>query len=137
MYKNGSHIDIAKGMMLLAGADNEISEPELYWLKDNLLSRYDDSEESFDEVKNFDYSKVDTKDYLSSLSLQIDDSEKKYFLYDAIRMCSADRLYSDEERAASKKAAEIFEVSDEMLKAIEHLIEMERAVEVTKESILG
>jgi hypothetical protein len=60
----------------------------------------------------------------------------RMLVYDAIRMSSADQEYSEKEAAAVGKAAELLGMDTFALRALEGLVQMERAVDKMRRSLL-
>ena len=57
-------------------------------------------------------------------------------LYDAIRMSYADGDFSDKERESVDECARILKVNKETVMAMEALVEMERAADKLRQTIL-
>ena len=85
------------------------------------------------EVEQFDALGKDLADYLP---LRPSRARARLLVYDAVRLASADGLYSDEEREAVANAARMLGVDTGTLRALEGLVQMERAVEQMRRGLL-
>jgi|GEM_PF-5652994 len=128
---------LGKGLMMIAGADHEITPPELAWLEDSWLCSTEEGSDLYDLLIRFNYREEHFEEFFSILKDKLSEEEKKRFLYDSIKMSSADIIYSDEEKSSVKEVTEIFEVPKETLAMIESLVEMETAVSITRRAILN
>jgi hypothetical protein len=61
---------------------------------------------------------------------------KRGLVYDAIRLASADECYGDHKRNRLREMASLLGVSPEIVKALEGLVEIERAVRKTRLALL-
>lgn len=84
-------------------------------------------------VEQYDVSKERLEDHLPRRSTK---AKARLLIYDAVRLSSADRDYSDPERAAVARAAELLAVDSFAVRAIEGLVQMERAVDRMRKSLL-
>lgn len=132
-----SILSIGQGLMIVAGADKEITPPEMDWLKNSWLTQFDNQDSIFDILVRFNYREEDKVNFFNQLKDKLSTKEKKKFIYYSIQMSSSDMIYSDEERECVKFVSEVFEIAQESLLAIESLKEMEDAVEITKNAILS
>lgn len=89
-------------------------------------------DEMIQAVYSADLTKLDLAEVLEGFS---DGTPARTMLYDAITIASVDG-YSDEERAFAARAAEILGIEPSVLKAIESLVETERALRNTKAALL-
>ena len=85
------------------------------------------TEEYISAVKNLDWKNANIEELLGKIKFDFPMNSPKAILYQAIKMCRADREYHEKEKAAVRKAAEILEVSQNEVSAIESLVEMEEA----------
>lgn len=128
--------EYGNALLIIAGSDGEVSDPELEWLTINLAEslgvdeatvaaweEYDFEEEELDEV----FKKIDSKSVASF---------NKLLIYDAIRMSYADDDYADDERERLGEAASRLGLSKDMVLAIEALVEQERAIDKLRSIIL-
>lgn len=128
--------DYGFALLIIAGSDGEVSDPELEWLTIHLgkalnvdeatiaaWEEYDFEEEGLDEV----FHKIDSRSVASF---------NKLLIYDAIRMSYADDDYADDERSRVGEAAAMLGLTKEMVLAIEVLVEQERATDKLRSLVL-
>lgn len=128
--------DYGNALLIIAGSDGEVSDPELEWLTIHLAEslgvdeatiasweEYDFEEEELDEV----FQKIDSKSVASF---------NKLLIYDAVRMSYADDDYADDERERVGEAASRLGLSKDMVLAIEVLVEQERATDKLRSIVL-
>ena len=85
------------------------------------------------EVERFEARGKDLEDYLP---LSPTRARARLLMYDAVRLASADGLYSDEEREAVARAAQALGVDTFALRALEGLVQMERVVDQLRRGLL-
>lgn len=134
----GLVMTMGKALMMIAGSDKEITEPEMDWLENNWIESQEDSEGLFDILVRFNYREESLANILEDLKGMISsESIARDFIYSAINMASADQIYSKEEKESVREAAGQLGLKDELVSAIESLVEMETAVAVTKAALLN
>lgn len=114
-------------LMCIAGADGEVSDPELEWLTIDLADFLSVDEEVVADWEEYDFESGDLEEIFSSFRHVSFANFNKLILYDAIRMCSADGDYAEEEKERVADAAKILQVAKEALISIEALVGLERA----------
>lgn len=140
-------LDYCRALLVIAGADGRITEPELDWLRGELV-RNTGSSELLRELEDFDWRFDDLHLILARVvqeaaSLEESDDPDlpgnlcRSLLYDSIRMAWADDELAHEELAAIRKAAGIMGVKEHTCAALHGLVEMENAVRKLRYSLLG
>ncbi|HEX2569445.1 MAG TPA: hypothetical protein VH877_07780 [Polyangia bacterium] len=104
------------------------------------------SQELIEEMRGFDPAPAELKEVLGvfistsgrTAAAIADPIEglKRGLVYDAIRLASADECYGDHKRNRVREMACLLGVSPEIVKALEGLVEIERAVRQTRLALL-
>ena len=115
-------------LLVIAGADEEVSEKEMDWLI-NHQTKFGAPEEVIALYKSFDYKNANIEELLPNIKVDVSTwSAPRELIYNAIRMSSADGVYAQAERETVKKAAKMLGVSDDIVLTLENLVNMEQAV---------
>ncbi|HSF72225.1 MAG TPA: TerB family tellurite resistance protein [Microcoleus sp.] len=131
-----AYLNYGYALLAIAGADGEVSEPELNWLL-NHQRMAGAPEEVIEKYKTFDYKNADLENLLSKITVDVSTwSKSRSLLYHAIQMVRADEDYSPEERKAVKKAAKLLNVEDDIALALNRLVETEEAVTSLRKALL-
>jgi uncharacterized tellurite resistance protein B-like protein len=121
-------LNYGKALLVIAGADGEVSEAEFAWLVDH-QRRMGAPEEVIDQYSAFDYREADLADLLPSIRTDVDTWQAApHLVYHAIQMCGADGVYAEAERAQVLRAAGLMGVKDDIVLSLHALVDMERAV---------
>ena len=128
-------VNYAYALLCIAGGDGEVSEAEINWLLEDFSELIDAHENFARAIKSFDYKNAVLSEIIGKIEFQEKINYKRALLYDAIKMSHADSLYSEDEREAVKKFAEILEIPEYMAKTIEGLVNTENSIEATRRSI--
>ncbi|AZQ64234.1 hypothetical protein EI427_19025 [Flammeovirga pectinis] len=128
-------MDYVKALLAIAGADGEISQEELDWVFSDFLEVIGASDEEIEEVKKFDFKNVDLAELLSNLDINVPMNYKRTLVYDAVMMARADNVYSQQEKEAVWKAAEILGVPYFIARTIEGLVNTEKSLEMIRKSL--
>ncbi|MCP4457678.1 MAG: hypothetical protein GY816_06580 [Cytophagales bacterium] len=123
-------------LLCIAGADGEVSDPELEWLTVDLAGFLKVDEEIIADWEDFDFDNGDLEEIFFSLRHITFANFNKLILYDAIRMCGADGDYAEEEKSQVSDAAKILQVSKEALVSIEALVDLEQASDKLRFTVL-
>ena len=124
-----AYLNFGYALLAIAGADGEVSEPEMNWLIDHQRMVGAPSE-AIEKYKTFDYKNAKLEDLLPKIKADIPDfSAPRTLLYHAIQMARADNDYAKEEQEAVKKAAKLLGVEDDITLALNVLVEMEEKVD--------
>ncbi|MFY0688312.1 MAG: hypothetical protein JXQ90_14155 [Cyclobacteriaceae bacterium] len=128
--------DYGFALLIIAGADGDVSDPELEWLTLEVAEAIGADDDIVAEWEEFDYYDGDLREIFSHINSRSIASFSNLLIYDAIRMCSADDDYAQEERERVGEAAAILNVSRESVIAIESLVEIETAAAKMRTLIL-
>ena len=123
-------------LLCIAGSDGEVSDPEMEWLTIDLAQSLRIDEEIVADWEEFEFDEADLEEIFFSFRHASFANFNKLLLYDAIRMCSADGDYAEEEKERVYEAAKILQVSREAVIAIEALVEMEQAAHKLRLTVL-
>ncbi|RAJ64173.1 putative tellurite resistance protein B-like protein [Streptomyces sp. PsTaAH-130] len=121
-------LNYGKALLVIAGADGEVSEPEFRWLVEHQY-RMGAPEHVIDQYREFDYRNADLKDLLPAIRTDVDTWQAApHLVYHAILMSGADGVYAEEERAQVLRAGRLLGVPDDIVLSLHALVDMERAV---------
>lgn len=124
-----AYLNYGYALLAIAGADGEVSEPEMNWLINHQLMVGAPSE-AIEKYKAFDYKNAKLEDLLPKITVDVPGwSAPRTLLYHAIKMARADNDYAKAEQEAVKKAAKLLGVEDDITMALNALVEMEEKVE--------
>lgn len=135
-------------LMAIAGADGELSKDEIQWFIDEQELSYTDATEcvkAVDEInRSGTWKNVDIEKKLSAIQDTIDSMDgsenfvdlRHTLLYQAIKMCRADKDYHKDEQAAVSKAAQTLGIQPDVVANIESIAELEDTVERLRYSLL-
>ncbi|PWJ40927.1 TerB family tellurite resistance protein [Sediminitomix flava] len=122
-------------LMIIAGADGEVSEREQEWYKSDFAVNTSVSTQVVKEVLDFDYRHESLEDVISELNKKVPVNIKRTLLYNAIKMARADKLYPSEERMAVERAASLLDVNEDIMHTIQHLVMTEEKVAKLKKTL--
>lgn len=121
-------LNYGRALMVIAGADGEVSGPELDWLIDH-QRRMGAPEDVIEQYRDFDFRRADLNDLLPAIRTDVETWQAApHLVYHAIRMSSADGVYAAEERAQVLRAARLMGVPDDIVLSLHALVDMEQAV---------
>ena len=120
----------ARALMIIAGADNEISEGEWTWFFERGKAMGVPAV-VLDSFKDFDWRTAKIEDFVGS-----NKAVARILLFDAISMSRADGVYTPEERACVREAASLLGVSEDVVDNLEDIIEMDDALRRTRLRLL-
>ncbi|OLR92209.1 tellurite resistance TerB family protein [Actinokineospora bangkokensis] len=121
-------VNYGKALLVIAGADGEVSDAEFDWLVDH-QRRFGATEEVIAAYRDFDHQSADLGEILAGISTDVASWQAApHLVYHAIQMCSADGGYADAERGKVVEAARRMGVADDTTLALHALIRMEKAV---------
>jgi len=123
-------------LLAIAGSDGDVSDPELEWLTIDCAKQVGIPEETVAEWEEFDYENADLEEIFAAFNTKSFANFNKLIIYDAIRMCSADGDYADDERDLVHRAAQLLRVGMDTVIAIEALVDMEGAADKLRMTIL-
>ena len=116
------NVNYAKSLMIIAGADGDISEGEWSWFYDRGRAM-GVPESVLESFKSFDWRNAKLEDYVGS-----NNAVARILLFDAISMSRADGGYASAERVCVRRAAKLLNVSEDVVDALEGIIEMDEAL---------
>ncbi len=136
MVPRESWKDYGFALLTIAGADGDVSDPELEWLTIECAESVGVDEEVVASWEEFDYEFADLEEIFFSFNSKTFGNFNKILIYDAIRMSSADGEYAQEEKDTVYEAAKILKVNTEAVMAIEALVNLEHAANKLRLTIL-
>ena len=136
MVPKSSWRDYGKALLIIAGSDGEVSDPELEWLTIQLAESLGVDEDTIAYWEEYDFDEEELYDVFSGVDSKFTASFSKLLLYDAIRMSYADDDYAEDERERVGEAASILGVTKETVLAIEALVEHEKVTDKLRAIIL-
>jgi tellurite resistance protein len=124
-----------KAVLVVAGADGEVSPAELDYLL-GLASAYGAPPEAMDEYRKFDYKKAKLEELITA-----DDGKYgltgEVIVYDAIRVSYADGHFAPAEHQAAVKLASLLGVNQQKFDAIVKLVEAENRMRNERIALLN
>ncbi|PKL75660.1 MAG: hypothetical protein CVV27_14215 [Candidatus Melainabacteria bacterium HGW-Melainabacteria-1] len=127
-------LDYLKALKWIIGADGEIATAEWEALV-KWMQRMHVSEALMKAVSDFDFRQARLEDIVPEL--KPGGFQARRLIRDAMEIARADGYYAREEHAAVQKAASLLGVDQDMLRAVESLVEMEAAVSKMRQALLG
>jgi len=121
-------------LLAIAGADKEVTEPEMEWLRE-LCIIAGIPQEIEEGLGDFDYLSADIKKLLESLAVDVKVNLNRILVYMAIQMSRADRRYAVEEQDAAYAASRILNVPVDIAFELDNLVELENALADMRKSI--
>jgi uncharacterized tellurite resistance protein B-like protein len=116
-------------LLAIAGADGDVSDPEMDWLLQDLANAVGVPEDVLAAWEDYAFEEANLDEIFNSFNIHSTVNFSKVLIYDAIRMASADDDFAEDERDRMAEAAGILRVSPEMMLSIEALVDLERAAE--------
>lgn len=124
-----SWVNYAYALLIVAGADGEVSEAERDWLFHDFARVAGASEEMIELVSYFDYKHYLLEDVLPKIEMETEINFKRTLLYHSIKMARADKHLAAEEHQAYRQAAKLLGIADDVAFTIERIVEMEETLE--------
>ncbi|MEQ9297653.1 MAG: hypothetical protein RIF33_03775 [Cyclobacteriaceae bacterium] len=121
--------DYGYALLAIAGADGDVSDPEMDWLLQDMAGAVGVPEDVVAAWEDYNFENADLEEIFQSFNIHSTVNFSKVLIYDAIRMASADDEFADDERDSMAEAAQILRVSPEMMLSIEALVDLEKASE--------
>ena len=124
------NVKYAQALMIIAGADGDVADLEWDWFygRGQAMGVPD---AVLDAFKQFDWQNARLEDYMGTTV-----AVARILLYDAITMSGADGEYSREERLAVRRAATLMGVSEDVVVALEGIVELEASLRKARHRIL-
>jgi uncharacterized tellurite resistance protein B-like protein len=116
-------------LLIIAGADGKVSPQEMEWLTQELAPAVGIPDEIASAWEMYDHTNASLEHLFEMLRPGTTANFARLFIYDAIRMASADHNYADKERDIVSKTARILQVPQEVILTIEALVDLEKAAE--------
>ena len=116
-------------LLAIAGADGDLSDPEMDWLLQDLTAAVGVPDEVVAAWEDYSFEDADLEEIFHSFNIHSTVNFSKVLIYDAIRMASADDEFAEDERDSMAEAARILRVSPEVMLSIEALVDIEKAAE--------
>lgn len=123
-------------LLNIAGSDGEVSDPELEWLTVDCAEAVGVEQDIIAEWEDYDFEDDDLEELFFNFNSSSFANFNKLLIYDAIRMCSADGDYAEDEKDQVYHAAKIMKVPPEAVTAIEALVDLEQAANKLRLTIL-
>ncbi len=130
----GLVLDYLKALKCIIGADGEIAEAEWQALM-RWMQRVHVPEAIVQAIADFDFKQAKLEDIMPELTPG--GFQARRLIRDAIEIARADGYYAREEHAAVQHAAQLLGIDDNILQAIESLVQMDSAVTKMRKALLG
>ncbi|MEH0158534.1 TerB family tellurite resistance protein [Limibacter armeniacum] len=115
-------------LMMVAGADREISIQEKKWFKDEFAILSDMPTHIIEDVLSFDYKEGNLYNIIDEMEVDISINFSRTLLYNAIKMARADMNYPQTERDAANHAARVLGIPEDIARTIEYLVDTEQKI---------
>ncbi len=122
-------------LLVVSGADGDVSEPEMIWLELTALAA-GTPQEIIEGLRSFDYKNTTVESLLPNLVTDTYQNLDRISIYLAMHMASADGVYAEDEHQALLKAAGLLKVESEIVDYLEKIVEVERATDALKYRLL-
>jgi len=123
-------------MLTIAGADGEVSQAEMNWLINHQRS-INVPEEIIEAYKVFDYKNANLEELIPDINrCDVPFNVPRVLIFDAIQMCKADLEFATQEQMAVKKAAKLLGVPDDIVLALNRLVEHEESLNAMRRALL-
>ncbi len=123
-------------LLVIAGADGEVSNEEMDWLLNVHEKMLQAPGEVIEALSTFDFREVELEDILPNIVFDVPVDYRRTLIYDAVKMSYADRDFAESEQKAVQKAARLLNVPPEIEQTIEEIINMERATDKMRRLVL-
>ncbi len=130
-----SWIHYAYALLIITGADGNVSQPEFEWLTKDFLAAIGLTGEYQEKLRKFDYRKANLEEVCEQINFSTTINYRRALLYDAIRMANADDEYTPDEKKAVLRAANLLGVPIYVARTIEGLVNTERSLQYMRRSI--
>ena len=121
-------INYGKVLLMIAGADGEVSPAEYQWLIEH-QRKFGATDDVIAAYEGFDHQAADLDELLADVRVDVETWDPApHLTYHAIQMCGADGVYSEAERTKVVKGARALGVGDDIVLTLHALIQMEKAV---------
>lgn len=123
-------------LLIIAGADGEVSTAEMDWLLSVHEKMLEAPGEVIEALSTYEIGQSSLEDVLPKIVFDVPLHYPRALIYDAIKMSYADSDFHTLEREAVSRAAEMLKIDLETAQTIEEIINMELAVNRARRHIL-
>ncbi|TAF35191.1 MAG: hypothetical protein EAZ57_01505 [Cytophagales bacterium] len=129
-------LDYGKALLIIAGADGDVSEEELLWFIHDFAIEKGVEQRFIQDLRNYDYHSEAFEDVIARIKLKSMLNLHRILLYDSIKLARSDNNYAFEEEAAVKKAARTMNIDMNLAISLERLVETENMIIKKRKKIL-
>ncbi len=115
-------------LMIIAGADGEVSHEELDWYLNVYVKMEDTPEHIVEQVLAFDYHQANLAAVLAKLTADVPINFPRTLLYNSIKMAKADKHYAEAEKTEALRAAALLGIDQTIAMTIEYMVETEEKI---------
>ena len=130
-------VDYSAILLAIAGADGELAPDEMQWYLDEQELLFVDPAEYLQAIRNIDWRSVNLEEALNAMNYNIPLNFQRTVMYQAIKMCRADKEYHEDEKAAVNKTAQILGIARDVVVELESIAELEDTTNRLRCSVLG
>ncbi len=123
-------------LLIIAGADGEVSKAEMDWLLSVHEKMLEAPGEVIEALSNYPIGQSSLEEVLPKIVFDVPLHYPRALIYDAIKMSYADSDFHSLERKAVSRAAEMLKIDLETAQTIEEIINMELAVNRARRHVL-
>ena len=130
-----SWLNYAYALLIVAGADGEVSNDEMQWLEKD-FTRIVEAPDGFrKKIREFDWANADLEEVLDKVRADFPMNYIRALVYDSIKMAMADSDFDEAEKSTARKIASILNVPIYIARTIEGLVSTEKSVMEIRQSI--
>lgn len=130
-----SWLNYAYALLVVAGADGEVSEGERTWLERD-FARIVEAPDGFrKKIREFDWQNANLESILAKVKNDFPMNYIRALVYDSIKMSMADDDFDEDEKNTARKIAEILKIPIYIARTIEGLVNTEKSVGDIRKSI--
>lgn len=130
-------VNYSKALLVIAGGDGTISDPEWQWFEDAAYAA-GAIPAHIEQYRSFDFRNADLGQLLSRVSsVMTPVAIKRTLIYDALRMAKADHALAKGEREMALKAAQLLGIDNVTFLAIEGLVNMEYTLKAARIALIN
>lgn len=130
-----SWLNYAYALLVVAGADGEVSPHEMSWLERD-FARIVEAPDGFrKKIKEFDWANADLDEILKKIQVDFPMNYIRALVYDSIKMAMADEDFDESERSTARRIAQTLNVPIYIARTIEGLVSTEKSVGDIRKSI--
>jgi uncharacterized tellurite resistance protein B-like protein len=122
-------------LLAIAGADGQVAPAELDWLIRH-QRKFGAPQHVLDDYATFDPRGADLGQLLTDIQVDVSTwSAQRHLLYHAIRICRADGVYAETERAKVTRAATLLGVERDVVLTLHALVDAEDALTAMRRAL--